>query len=92
MMDKDSIEKRFSYKVAGNAFRLFANVLNVTLVPRVLGPYAYGQFGFLRANFSTIMGFVSMGTSQAFFIYNSKNEKCYPGIVFYSIFSAAISV
>jgi O-antigen/teichoic acid export membrane protein len=32
-----------------------------------------------------------MGTSQAFFIYNSKNEKCYPGILFYSFFSAAIS-
>ena len=43
-MGDDSIEKRFVYKTASNFFALATGLLKVTIVPRILGPAAFGQF------------------------------------------------
>jgi len=69
-----------------NAVTVLIGILTVTIVPRALGPFAYGQFGFLKTNFNTIINFLSIGSALAFFNYNSKNKNSYMGIVFYSFF------
>ena len=92
MMTDDSIEKRFFYKTASNLFNLGTGLLKVTIVPRILGPIAFGQFGFMRATFSSVVEFFSLSTSKAFFNYNSKNKNSYAAVVFYSWFSLILAV
>jgi O-antigen/teichoic acid export membrane protein len=43
------------------------NFINISLVPRSLGPVAYGNFEFLLSFFQQITSFIDTGTSSAFY-------------------------
>lgn len=62
-----SLARRYLVKLGANAIGLVFNFVNVSIVPRTLGPAAYGNFEFLLSFFQQIMGFVDTGTSTAFY-------------------------
>ena len=47
MADKDSLKARYIYKLSANLIGLLVNVAIQAIVPRGLGPQAYGNFHFL---------------------------------------------
>lgn len=66
-LPQDSLNKRYFYKVLANIISLALNVVIQSIIPRGLGPKAYGDFNFLSNFFSQIMGFFDMGTSICFY-------------------------
>lgn len=71
----DSIKKRYVFSLVVNILLFFPRILNASIVPRSLGPLAYGDFQFLINNFLSIKNFLDLGTSTAFFTYNAKNDE-----------------
>lgn len=62
-----SLMSRYAAKLGTNLFGMVFNFINVSLVPRALGPAAYGNFEFLLSFFQQITGFIDTGTSSAFY-------------------------
>ncbi len=63
----DSLKKRYFYKVMTNVISLILNIVIQAIIPRGLGPKAYGEFNFLSSFFSQVMAFFDMGTSTCFY-------------------------
>ena len=91
-MQNDSINRRFSYKILASAITSGLGLVAWAIVPRALGPMLYGQFDFLRSQFTTIINFMRTGTAEAFFNYNSRNKNSRAAIVFYGLFTVAVSL
>jgi len=66
-INKDSLKKRYFYKLSTNAISLPISFLTQLLVPRLLGPLAYGSFNYLTNFFNSIFGFFEFGTSTALY-------------------------
>ena len=62
-----SLARRYVAKLGGNLFGMLFNFINASLVPRALGPVAYGSFEFLLSFFQQVMGFFDASTSTAFY-------------------------
>jgi O-antigen/teichoic acid export membrane protein len=86
----DSLKKRFSFKLATNLIGLVASLLVAGIVPRGLGPAAYGNFSFLTDFFNRIFNFFDLGSSNAFYTKLSQNPNRYGIIRFYRIFIGLI--
>lgn len=61
------LKSRFLAKLSSNVANLAIGLVTILLVPRSLGPAAYGSFEFLTAFFQQVMGFLDMGTSICFY-------------------------
>jgi len=70
---EDSLKKRYLIKLFANIINGIINIVMVAIVPKALGPLAYGQFVYLQQFFSQLIGFLDAGTSTAFFTKLSKN-------------------
>ncbi|WP_434581398.1 lipopolysaccharide biosynthesis protein [Sulfurimonas sp. NW15] len=70
---EDSLKKRYAIKLLANIVNGIINMVMVAIVPRALGPLAYGQFIYLQQFFTQLIGFLDAGTSTAFFTKLSKN-------------------
>lgn len=66
-IDKDSLKKRYFYKLSTNAISLPISILTQSIVPRLLGPIAYGSYNYLTNFFNSIFGFFDLGTSTALY-------------------------
>lgn len=64
---KDSIKKRYVIKLLANIIGTLINAIIIAIVPKALGPLAYGHFIYLQSFFAKLIGFLDMGTSMAFF-------------------------
>ncbi len=84
---EDSLKKRYLYKLSTNLVGLAINLVIQAIVPRGLGPKAYGDFHFLSNFFSRVAGFLNMGTSIGFFTKLSQRPKDHGLVVFYMYFS-----
>lgn len=62
-------------KIVGNTGRLLLSLIIITIVPRALGPTTYGAFEFLRSFFSKLISFLEMGSSSAFYVFYSRNNR-----------------
>ena len=71
----DSILKRYAFTLVVNFFRLGVGLVQSTLVPRALGPKAYGDFFFILNSATRLRGFLNLSAADAFFTYNSKNVR-----------------
>jgi len=82
----DSVKKRYLVTLIVNIFKIVSGVIASTIVPRSLGPTNYGNYQFIFRIATSFRGLLNLGSSQAFFTYNSKNTKS--GLIFkvYSIF------
>ncbi|WGW00508.1 oligosaccharide flippase family protein [Vibrio sp. YMD68] len=89
-MNESSLKKRYVVK-------LFASIVNgvigmalVAIVPRAIGPVAYGQFVYLQQFFTQLIGFLDASTSIAFFTKLSANSERKDLIAFYARYSISI--
>jgi O-antigen/teichoic acid export membrane protein len=72
---EDSLNKRYFYKLSTSLVALPIGLITQAIIPRSLGPVAYGQFSFLTNVFAQIVGFLEAGTSIAYFTKLSQNIK-----------------
>ncbi|MFA7254802.1 MAG: oligosaccharide flippase family protein [Candidatus Omnitrophota bacterium] len=87
----DSIKKRFAFKLSSNLVGLLVGLATQAIIPRGLGPKAYGDFSFLTDFFGKIVNFLDMGTSTCFFNKLSQRPNDSQLISFYFSFSGLIS-
>lgn len=73
-MPIDSVRKRYLVTLFSNTVFFFVSLVTAGIVPRALGPKQLGDFSFLSRVSSALRNFLNMGTSSAFFNYNSKHE------------------
>lgn len=90
LMPEDSLKKRYLYKLSTNLVGLIISMATQVIIPRGLGPKAYGDFNFLSNFFSQIIGFFDMGTSVAFYTKLSKRPQESRLVSFYLYFMGIV--
>jgi O-antigen/teichoic acid export membrane protein len=89
---KDSLRKRYFFKLAANLVGFAVSLVTQAIIPRGLGPKAYGDFTFLSNFFTEIVGFLDMGTSIGFYTKLSQNHLEHSLVRFYLYLSALVSL
>ena len=89
---QDSLKKRYIYKLFANFFGLGISFITQAIIPRGLGPKAYGDFNFLTNFFSQVVSFLDMGASTAFYTKLSQRPKESSLVSFYLYFAGIISL
>lgn len=89
-MKEDSLKKRYSIKLFANIISGIIGAILVAIVPKALGPVAYGQFVYLQNFFTEAIGFLDMGSSIAFFTKLSAKHTRKELITFYFLYSIVV--
>ena len=89
---KDSLKKRYIFKLFANFFGLIIGMGTQAIIPRGLGPVAYGNFNFLTNFFQQVFGFLDCGSSVCFYTKLSQRQKDSGLVSFYFYFSLFISL
>lgn len=84
---EDSLKKRYILKLLSNIVNGLINIVLVAIVPKALGPVAFGHFSYLQQFFSQFIAFLDAGTSTGFFTKLSAKSSRKELITFYFIFS-----
>jgi len=90
-MAEKSLKKRYVAKLATNLIGLAISLVTQALIPRGLGPKAYGDFSFLSDFFRQLMPFFSLSTLTGFYTKVSQRQDDKGLISFYFQFSALVS-
>ena len=88
----DSLKKRYFFKLATNFISLAISLATQDIIPRALGPRAYGDFTFLTNFFNEVVSFLDMGTSIGFYTKLSRKPQEVDLVRFYLYFSVIISL
>ncbi len=91
-MSEDSLKKRYFYKLSTNFIGLLINMVTQAIIPRGLGPKAYGDFNFLTNIFNQIASFLDMGTSLGFYTKLSQRPGEFSLVSFYLYFTGIVSL
>lgn len=62
-----TLKKRSFFKFITNLVAFFVGIITQSIVPRSLGPAAYGDFSFLTSFFWQFMGFLNLNSSTVFY-------------------------
>lgn len=89
---EDSLSKRYSFKLFASIISGVIGAIIVAIVPKALGPVAYGQFVYLQDFFMKLIGFLDMGSSIAFFTKLSAKHTRKELISFYFLYSLLVLV
>ncbi len=89
-MQETSLKKRYSIKLLANILAGIIGAIIVAIVPKALGPIAYGQFVYLQNFFTQAIGFLDMGSSIAFFTKLSAKHTRKELISFYFMYSLIV--
>lgn len=89
-MQEHSLKKRYSIKLFANIISGIIGAIIVAIVPKALGPVAYGQFVYLQEFFMKVIGFLDMGSSIAFFTKLSARADRKELITFYFLYSFVV--
>jgi len=89
-MKEDSLKKRYSVKLFASIISGVIGAILIAIVPKALGPVAYGQFVYLQDFFMKVIGFLDMGSSIAFFTKLSARHTRKELIAFYFIYSLVV--
>lgn len=89
---EDSLKKRYIVKLFSNIFGLIIGLGTQAIIPRGLGPSAYGNFNYLTNFFQQIFGFLDMGAINCFYTKLSQRQKDFKIISFYFYFLGIISL
>jgi O-antigen/teichoic acid export membrane protein len=85
-LSETSFKKRYVAKLFANAAGVVIALVVQMMVPRALGPKAYGNFSYLSNFFGQITSFLQLGTGNAFYTKLSKRQTEFGIIVFYGCF------
>lgn len=91
-MPEDSLRKRYLYKLFANLVGLAISTVTQAIIPRGLGPKAYGDFNFLSSFFIEVVNFLDMGTSTGFYTKLSQRPKESRLVSFYLYFTGIVSL
>jgi O-antigen/teichoic acid export membrane protein len=86
-----SLNKRYFFKLVSNIIGLGASGATQAIIPRGLGPQAYGDFSFLTSFFSLTVNNLEMGTFQGFYTKLSQRPQERTLVGFYFSFSAVMA-
>ncbi len=75
MQEQDSFKKRYAFKILTNLIGFPLGLISQSIIPRALGPVAYGNFTFLTDFFSQVVNFFDAGTSIGFYVKLSQRQK-----------------
>lgn len=89
---QDSLKKRYFYKLSTSLVGLAISMVTQTIIPRGLGPKAYGDFNFLTNFFTQVVGFLDMGTSTAFYTKLSRRQQESSLVSFYLYFVVIVAL
>ncbi|HDY87883.1 MAG TPA: lipopolysaccharide biosynthesis protein, partial [bacterium] len=89
---EDSLKKRYLAKLSANLFGLGINLITQAIIPRGLGPRAYGDFHFLTTFCNQVAGFLDMGTSTGFYTKLSQRQQDFGLVSFYLPFTGLIFI
>lgn len=84
---KDSLKRRYIFKILANIVGLFSNIIVASIVPRTLGPKSYGDFNFVTHFFDQIMELIDGRSSVGALVKISFRPKESGLVVFYLYFS-----
>jgi O-antigen/teichoic acid export membrane protein len=87
----DSFKKRYFYKLFSNFIGFILNLFSQAIIPRGLGPEAYGNYNFLTNFFTQVVGFFDAGTSTCFYTKLSHRPREAGLVSFYFLFSVMVS-
>jgi O-antigen/teichoic acid export membrane protein len=87
----DSFNKRYFFKLSSNFLGLVIGIATQMIIPRGLGPKAYGDFNFITNFFTQAVSFLDMGTSTCFYRNISRRPDESQLISFYACFVALIA-
>ena len=90
-MTTDSLKKRYLAKLFANLVGLAIGVVTQAIIPRGLGPKAYGDFHFLSDFFTKIVSFLDMGTSIGFYTKLSQRQQDFGLVSVYLVFTGIVS-
>ncbi|MFH1079087.1 MAG: oligosaccharide flippase family protein [Pseudomonadota bacterium] len=83
MTAEPSFNKRYLFKLMTNFVGLGVGLMTQSIVPRALGPAAYGNFSFLTSFFWQVIGFLNLNSSTAFYTKLSQRQQDKGLISFY---------
>lgn len=86
----DTLGKRYGSKLLANLVGLPVNLATQAIIPRGLGPGAYGDFNFLTNFFTQVFNFLEMGTSLGFYTKLSQRPRETGLVTFYFYFSGLV--
>jgi O-antigen/teichoic acid export membrane protein len=89
---EDSLKKRYSIKLFSSIISGIIGAILVAIVPKALGPVAYGQFVYLQDFFMKVLGFLDMGSSIAFFTKLSAKHTRKELITFYFLYTIVVLI
>jgi O-antigen/teichoic acid export membrane protein len=69
----ESAGARYLVTLAAQVLRAALAFISAAIVPRVLGPIAYGNYTFLLSTAATVRAFLDNGTQQAFFTFSARD-------------------
>lgn len=88
----DSLKKRYAYKLLLGLSSPLLGVITNTIVPRSLGPSAYGNYTFLQSLFTSAIGLLESGSSICFYTKLSKkpNDSYLLGFYLFTVIAFAL--
>lgn len=86
-MTTASLKKRYAAKLLTNAGGLAINLITNAIIPRGLGPKAYGDFSFLTNFMANLMPLFSLSTSLGFYTKLSQRQQEFALVSFYLQFT-----
>ena len=85
-----SLARRYMGKLLANIATVPVYLIMEAVLPRALGPQAYGNFNFSTSVFTQLTGFLDMGTSTCFYNALSRRQYEMPLVAFYGRVSALV--
>jgi len=89
---EDSLKKQYVFKLSTNLVGFTIGLVTQAIIPRGLGPRAYGDFTFLTNFFTQMVGFLDIGTSVGFYTRLSQNPRETSLVRFYLYFTGIITL
>jgi len=89
-MKESSLNKRYATKLFASVLSGVIGMIVVAIVPKAMGPVAFGQFVYLQQFFTKVIGFLDAGSSIAFFTKLSAKPARKELIAFYFYYSILV--
>lgn len=89
-MKEQSLNKRYSAKLLSSLISGIINIFFIVIIPKALGPSAFGQFVYIQQFFLKAIGFLDACSSIAFFTKLSAKQERKELISFYFYYSILV--
>ncbi len=90
--EETPLRRRYIAKLVSNILVLVSNVIMQSIIPRALGPAAYGNFNFITNFFQQLIGFLNLNTSTTFYTKLSQRPDDKGLVTFYLNFVLALGL